>query len=105
MRAGRLRHIVEHQRLVITEDDSGVPTESWLTIGTRKASVEPISGREFFEAARQQSELTHTVIMRKYDSVTTKDRFIFETRPLNVEAVIEVGERGRELQVMCKEAT
>lgn len=101
--AGRLRKQVTIQSLVVVKNDDGSATETYLSGETRKASVEPIRGREYFESARQGGQATIRVVMRKFDGLTTKHRILYDTRSLNIESIIDLDERGREVQVMCFE--
>jgi len=77
MRAGKLRHRVQIQERVETKDAHGGITESWSTVVTRYASIEPLSGRELFEAQKASSEATVRIKMRYYSGLTTKHRLVF----------------------------
>ncbi|MCK2042562.1 phage head closure protein [Chromohalobacter sp. TMW 2.2308] len=65
MRAGRLRHRVTLQRPVDgAKDQYNQPTESFEQVATVWASVEPLRGREFFEAQQVNSEITTRIRCR-----------------------------------------
>jgi len=102
-------HSVAIQRATRTKDaTSGQVSLSWLTIATVRASVEPLSGREFFEAQQTKAGLSHRVTIRQstdVDSLSAKDRVLFDSRNLNVVSVIKPQERnGGYMQLMCEEA-
>lgn len=101
--AGRLRHRVAIQRATRTRDSFGEAIRTWSTLATVWASVEPLRGREFFDAEMVQAEVSHRVIMRAYPGLQATDRLLYEGRVLEIQAVIDVRERGREYQVMCRE--
>lgn len=103
MQAGTLRHVIAIQVNQGTQNDAGELVPSWVTTITGRASVEPITGREFFDARQVQSEVTHRVRMRYRSGIVPTMRILFESRILMVEAVIDVGERQRELHLMCRE--
>lgn len=105
MRAGRLRHRVTVQRATDSIDQYGDQTPTWTALGTVWASVEPLSGREYFAAAQMQSEINARVTLRPISGVTItpKDRVKFGTRYFDVQSVINLEERGRELQLLCVE--
>ena len=105
MRAGQLRQRVSIQVATETRDTHGgfVP-QSWTTVETVRASVEPLTGREFIQAQAQDSTITHKVRMR-FAGVTSKNRLLFDGRALNVIAVMNKDERNRELEIMCAEVT
>lgn len=104
-RIGQLRHRVTLQRCTESQSAVGIVTKTWYDIVTLWASVEPLGGREYFTAQQVNAEVTHTVTLRPYSGITIgpKDRFKFGTRTLNVERVINIEERGIELQALCRE--
>jgi SPP1 family predicted phage head-tail adaptor len=64
MQAGKLRHkiVIQQNQFVLDEagkaqrDDVGAPIDNWVDIWSCRASIEPLSGREFFAAAQVQAE-------------------------------------------------
>ncbi len=103
MRAGTLRHRVTLQRRGDTRDGIGTVTETWTNEATVWASIEPLQGREYFEAQRENADVTHKLRIRHRSGVTREMRVIFEDRVFDIEAVLNVEERDRELVLMCKE--
>lgn len=103
MQAGKLRHVVAIQENQATQNEVGELEHNWVTIATGRASVEPISGREFFEAQQRQAEITHRVRMRYRTEPVPTMRILYDSRVLMIESVIDVGERRRELHLMCRE--
>lgn len=105
MQAGRMRQRVKIQNRVEARNGYGELITTWSTLATVWASVEPIRGREFFEAEQVQSEISTRVRIRYYEGVTAEMRLLYETRPLQIMAVIDVNERHKEMQLMCREMT
>ena len=105
MRAGTLRTRVEVQRIAEERDKQGGIVSSWTTIGQRWASVVPLSGREYWSAQQVQSDVTHGVTMRYLEGLTSKHRLrlLHSQRVLNIQSVLDVDERHREMQLMCVE--
>lgn len=109
MRAGRLRHRVAIQRRTGAESGFGEPTDTWSTLATVSAGIEPISGREYFAAQQVQSEVTHRVTIRYFEGVNPKDRLLWTdpatgvARYFDIRAVIDRDERHREFALMCVE--
>ena len=64
MRAGNLRHLVTIQKLTTTRDSFGEPVESWTTFATVHAAVEPLSGREYWQAQQIAAETSLRVRIR-----------------------------------------
>lgn len=105
VRAGRLRHRITLERLKGSDDEYGEPTSSYEVYGHFWAAVEPLSGRELWQAQQVKATTTHRVTMRYVDGVTPGMRLIHKGRTLEIDAVADVGERTRELQIMCTEVT
>lgn len=103
MRAGKLRHRVTVQRDNGERSEFGGPEESWSDVTTRWMTVEPLSGRELWNAQQVRPDVTHKVTARHLDGVTTKHRLKFGTRVLQIESVINPVERNEELMILCKE--
>ena len=103
MQAGRLRHRITIQEPVTARNSYGEAITTWTAVATVWASVEPLSGREFFAAEHVQSEVTHRVRMRWQSGITPDMRVLFDGRVLTIDAVINYGERRTDLQLMCQE--
>lgn len=103
MQAGKLRHQVTLQSNTPTRNNGGELVESWSTWATVWASVEPLDGREYFNAQQVTSEVTTRIRMRYRDGVTPQLRVAWRNRIYQVHAVIRVEERDREIHLMCSE--
>lgn len=103
MRAGQLRHRIKIQEQARTSDGAGGSTIAWNTIATISARVLPLAGQELFEAQKQNPKVSHRVEARYRAGVTAKNRILFDSRILNIEAVANLEERGREMHLMCEE--
>ncbi len=69
------------------------PSGAWTTLFTRWAAIEPLSGREAYLAAQQQSNVTHKVTLR-YVPVSPLYRVVFGSRIFYIESVLrEPGDR------------
>lgn len=103
MNIGTLRHKISFQSRTISRDTFGAETVTWRTEKTVWASVEPISGREYFLAQQVQSEVTHVIKIRYYDGVRTDWRVIFGSRIFDIKSVINLKERNNQMALMCRE--
>ena len=101
--AGRMRHRVTIQEPVVARNGYGEAITTWTAVATVWASVEPISGREYFAAEHMQSEITHRVKLRYRSGITSEMRVLYGTRLLRIESVIDWRERREELHLMCQE--
>ena len=91
------------QRQASGQGSTGQPNGAWATTETVWASIEPVSGREYFNASGERAEVTHKVRIRYGSTVAPKDRLLYGSRVFNIRAVLNLEERGRWLQLMVSE--
>ncbi len=93
---GMLRHYIDLQRNQVTAlQPGGQPLANWTTIHSDWGFVNALQGRELVQAQQIKSTITHEIIVRNRCgfgglNITSKDRFVFGTVILNIEAVLEV---------------
>lgn len=110
MRNGKLRHRIALQRQSTTQDAAGHPAQTWTTFATRRASIQPLNGREYLKASGEGSDVSTRIRMRYDATVATLkayDRVIDESvSPMVVYDIegppINPDERNRELILMCR---
>ena len=90
------------EQLSDARNSFGEPVPTWTVVKTVWASIEPISGKEFFQARQEQSEVTHR-IKTKASGITPDMRVKYGSRIFTIMAVINEGERGAMFTVMAKE--
>jgi len=100
---GNLRHRVTIQKPVITHDNIGQEVESWQEVAIVWASIEPLSGKEYFNAQQVNSEISTKVCIRYMAGITSKMRIVFKTHIYNILSVINFEERNIYLQLLCSE--
>lgn len=105
MRAGQLRHRVTIQRIVLTRATDGGAPGTPVTVSEVWANVEPLSGKEYFQASQRQMELTHQVTLRYDPNLLLRPtmQVVFEGRVFDIQVIRHVNERHREVQLMCRE--
>lgn len=104
MQAGKLRHKLVIQSRTEAPDSIGHMVSTWSEFATVYGSVEPLIGREYLAAQQVQSEVSHKLRIRWLNGATTKMRVLFGSRVFDINSVLNVEERGREMLLMCKEA-
>jgi len=104
MRGGKLRHRITVQKKTESRDSHGGVTYTWTNENSRWAEVQPLAGRELWQARQAQMHATLRVSMRYYPGLTSEHRIIFGSRILNIEAVTNVGERNIETVALCIDA-
>lgn len=108
----RLQHRVTIQQPVETQDAYGEPTVRWQTVEAGVwAGIVPLRGREYFAAKQMQSEVEARILMRYRPDLTAKMKIVHDQTCVCkvstvdeylVEGIINVGERNREMHLMCK---
>jgi SPP1 family predicted phage head-tail adaptor len=101
---GDLRHRITFQKPDKVPDGYKGHTVKWLDVVTVWASVEPLSGREYFYAHQIKNEVSHRVRVRYREDVTAEMRIkISEDRALAIESIIDLEERHQFLEILCRE--
>ena len=103
MKAGLLRHRIKIEVGAETQNSFNEEVLDWSTFATRSASVSPLKGRELFDAQQRYSEVTHKIVMRYLAGVLPKMRVSFDSRFFDINAVLNIDERGIELHLLCSE--
>lgn len=100
---GSYRHIISFEKISEIQNEYGEVKKDWTTIFTTRASIRPISGREFYQAETVNSEVTHKVNLRYREGIKADMRIKFGERVFEIISVINFEERNIELQLLCKE--
>lgn len=110
VKAGEKRHRVTIQeRVEDVRNELGEVIESWKDVRTVWAKVQPLRGRELFQAQQVQADVTHTVGFGYFFGLHPKNRCLMRAcgcgndRVLNIAQVINVEERNREYELVCVE--
>lgn len=96
--SGSRRDLVTIQQKSVTKNDIGEEVASWADVETRRASVSPIRGREFFAAQQTQSGVDYRVNLLKPVTLTQDMRLVHNGQALDIVSIID---NVRELEVMC----
>lgn len=103
MKPGRLRHRITIQQKTTIVDQDGIPTETWAEFATVWASVEPLRGREYFQAAAVNAENMVRFRIRYRAGIRPDMRIQYDSRIFSINSVIDVDERHTEIHLMCQE--
>lgn len=104
MDSGQLRHRVT---IMSPPDPAGPknsynkPTGAWTATGTYWAFVKPLAGRELEVAQQIRGDVSHLVTMRRVGPIAPPQYLLYKGKRLNIDAVIDVDERGKELHIYC----
>ena len=103
MKIGNLNKRVTIQGRVVTQSTTGMEIETWSDLDTVWACVQPIKGKEFWQAQQISSKLDMRVTIRYRSNVSTLNRLKYGNRYFDIVAVINTDERNRFLTLMCEE--
>lgn len=84
-------------------DEGGGRRVSYQDVVDVRASVEPISSREFLFAQQARAEVTHRIRIRFRPDVKNDWRIRFETAQYQVDSIIDMGGARRFLELLCHE--
>lgn len=101
--AGTLRHQIEIQRYTETQNDFGEVIEEWNTLHTVRASIAPLSGKEYFASKQVNAETTHQVYIRYISGLKPADRILFNGRIFNILNILNYKEKNVSLELLCTE--
>ena len=108
MRAGKLREKIVIQQNTPTQDDYGAEKEVWTTFATRRASVEPLKGNEFFAAQQTDANLlpsgdTETYRIRDANAPggIRNQTWFFPSRQNCIECHTQAAVQGDECAARC----
>lgn len=107
MQAGKLRHHVKIMRPYWGSEGFGLGETRWDLLRQCSASIEPRSGGERVSGEQVQQTTTHMIRVRRHPSrfVDSTCRIDYGDRSFEIRSVIDDGERGAELVMMCDEVT
>lgn len=104
MRAGSLRHRIDIETLTNTPDEFGGEAGAWSAFASNvPASYEPLTGKEFFAAKQENSQVQARFRIRYQAGIVPAMRVNFGGRLFNIESVIDPRGGNRELQLMAVE--
>jgi len=101
--SGKLRHKITIESKLNAQDDYGALVESWSTYATAWASIEPVSGREYFQDGKVSAEVSARIMTRYISGVTNLMRVKFGTRIFGIVRINNILERNKEFELMCQE--
>lgn len=96
MNSGELRHRITFQ-------SQDLENETWNSSFTTWANINPISGREYYQAETINSDLTHKIRLRYRKGITPDMRIVYNSRIFYISSVINEYEKSSILQLMCRE--
>ncbi len=103
MDAGLMRHRIRIQAQTAEKNKLGERVDTWTDVVSVRASVNPISGREFMAAMQDHAAVTHRVTIRYNRAVRASMRILYGDRVFEILHIIDTFEQHREMTLLCKE--
>ena len=104
---GKMRHRISFRQFNGARGRRGDPLDrddaNWEPVATVWAAIDPVSGREFYEAGQSQSEVTHKIRCRYRGGLKNEMRIFYGTRRFEIASIIDWEERHESLLIMAKE--
>lgn len=102
IRAGKLQHPIELQRLTETLGPSRYPVEAWTTYATCRAELRQAGVSEFLTSYGEGVTNNAIFIIRWVPGVAVSDRILHDGKTWNTVALAEIGRRkGLELRAVA----
>ena len=99
-----MRHRITIEIVSRSQNEIGEWYDSWSTWATVWGSIEPNSGKRYFEAMQANSEVQGTIIIRYRTGVLPTMRVKYGGRTFKILSIVQPKENMKELQLLYKEA-
>lgn len=104
MRIGKLRHKCTIESYSASLNTFGEEAKTWATFCTAWCDIKPLNGNEKYVGAEKYATATHQVIMRFYAGIAPKMRLKYGERVFDIQAVLNVNEASKMMQLIVEEA-
>lgn len=102
-RIGDLDQRLSLERPVETPDDIGGVSRAWAHVDDVWGQLTPVAGHEDFIAGREETTLTHRVLIRWRPDVTGAMRLRLGSRTFVIHAALDWDTRRRFMLLQCQE--
>jgi len=106
VRAGEYRFRGMIQESTEVQDAHGEMVDAWADLVKVWMKIVPVKDQELIARNREESVTTHKVFLR-YSSevagVNSTMRILFGARVFAIQSVLNLGERNRDLELLCEE--
>jgi SPP1 family predicted phage head-tail adaptor len=105
MWAGLLREKITVLAPSTTQNSYGEVVDTWTSVLETRAQLQPLIGREYFEAESTQSQVEVKFKLRYRSAIQNNYRVSHKGVTYHILSAIDVDGRGRELVLYCKKVT
>ena len=95
MQAGKLKHYVTFHELPAdpVKNEFGEEMQHEVLVHKAWASIEPMTGSEYFSAATVNADITHRIAIRYVPGIKPEQTILCGTRKFNVLSAVDVEEQ------------
>ena len=105
MNPGMLNKKIKISKHPLVPDGAGgfQESDSLDTVAVVWANINPLRGREYVQAQQDRAEITHKVTLRYRKDIDRACILDYENRKFEIMHIINIQEKNRYLELMCKE--
>ena len=103
MSAGDLDKRITIRDFTKTQDDYGAPIVTWYDLATVWGKIEPMAGREYWEAHKETADVDTRIIIRYRRKLKPSQRLRYGVREFKIISIMNPKEDHRYTHIMCKE--
>ena len=103
MTIGHLKHRITLQKLITTTNENGFSEESYVDYKEVWASIRNLYGKEFYEAAAVQKEMTVKFIIRVTSDLDETMRILFKGKIYNITSIDNIRYENKYIEIKTLE--
>ncbi|MDU9005745.1 phage head closure protein [Sedimentitalea todarodis] len=101
MRSGKMRRVIQVQRVASEVNDAGTPQEVWTDHLRLRAELVERTASEFINAQGAGDKALTVFRIRYVENVTNSDRVVFGGQTFNIKEISEI-DHMRSLELRCE---
>jgi SPP1 family predicted phage head-tail adaptor len=99
MNPGKLNRKIQIMELAQISDGGGGYEDALVPVKTVWASINPVSGREYWQAQQAQAQLSHKIIIRYMDGINRSHVLSFNGKNYDIQYIINIDEANSYLEI------
>lgn len=103
MNIGKLNRRIDILKYDVTRDEYGGEQKEWVLQKTLWASIQPVSGTEYFKAQQVEAQNITTIIIRYRTDITVLNRIKYKDKIYEIIGVSDNFTNHNMLTLNCKE--
>jgi SPP1 family predicted phage head-tail adaptor len=101
--AGRLDKRITIRDFTSSQDAFGTPIQTWYDLATVWGSIEPMTGKEYWEGHKETSDVDTRIVIRYRRKLKPSQRLRYGAREYKIVSIVNPNEDHRYTHIMCKE--